>query len=117
MKEKILTCPFTGIEFSALEQADGKLVFVHPLTGEQLQMNWNCTINRYNVPKEYFRRIETVNREQAQEILGVSRQRITQIITNETIPVHMINGSPMFLASDVYEYRDKRKVGAPKKNT
>lgn len=115
MKEKILTCPFTGIEFTATELADGKLVFTHPLTGEQLQMNWNSSINRYKVPKGYFRHIETMTREQVQKALEVSHQRVTQIIANETIPVHIINGTPMFLAEDVYDYKDNRKVGAPRK--
>ena len=115
MKEITLTCPFTGIEFTALEQADGKLVIIHPLTGEQLAVNWNCTINRYNIPKSYFKHIETMTRDEAQSVLNVSHQRITQIIKDEIIPVHHVNGSPVFVADDVYRYKDTRKVGAPKK--
>lgn len=115
MKEIILTCPFTGVEFTALEYADGKLLVIHPLTGEQLTVNWNCSIKKYNVPKEFFQRIDTVTPAQAMEILGVSRQRISQIANDQTIPVHMVNGKPVFVADDVYAYRDNRKVGAPKK--
>lgn len=115
MKEITLTCPFTGVEFSALEMADGKLIVIHPLTGEQIQVNWNCSINRYNLPKSAFKHIETLSREQAQTVLNVSHQRITQIIKDETIPVHYANGQPVFVASDVYHYRDTRKVGAPRK--
>ena len=116
MKEITLTCPFTGVEFNALEMADGKLIVIHPLTGEQIQVNWNCTINRYNLQKQYFKHIETLTREQAQKILGVTHQRITQIIKDEIIPVHYVNGQPVFVADDVYRYRDNRKVGAPRKS-
>lgn len=117
MKEITLTCPFTGVEFNALEMADGKLIVIHPLSSEQLTVNWNCSIKKYNVPKSYFKHIETMTRDEAQQILNVSHQRITQIIKDEIIPVHYINGVPVFVADDVYRYRDTRKVGAPKKET
>lgn len=115
MKKLKLTCPFTGIEFTAHEMADGKLIVIHPLTGEQLTINWNCSIKKYNLPKEFFQHIKTVDREQAQRILEVTYQRVTQIIQNEIIPVHYINDKPVFVEDDVYEYRKNRKVGAPKK--
>lgn len=115
MKEIKLTCPFTGLEFTALESADGKLIVKHALTGEDITVNWNCSCKRYNIPKAYLRHIETVTQKEAMEILGVSHQRISQIAKEQLIPTRVINGKTIFIADDVYQYRDTRKVGAPKK--
>ena len=115
MKKIILTCPFTGVEFEALEYADGSILIKHPITGERVKINWNGTINRFNVPKTLFKHYATVTMSEAAEILGVSRQRITAIAKDEVIPPKTVNGSVMFLASDVLEYKNTRKVGAPSK--
>lgn len=115
MKEIKLSCPFTGVEFTALEYADGRIVVKHPLTDELLTVNWNCSIKRYNMPKEFFEHIPTVTPKEASEILDVSKARISQIIETQTIPTHEICGKTVFILSDVLEYKKNRKVGAPKK--
>ena len=113
MKELILTCPFTGVEFNATESTDGDLFVMHPLTGEQIKISFNNSIKRYNIPSKAFRHIATVTPAELIEILDVSRQRVSQIVQNETIPVHHVNDSPVFLLSDVLEYKRTRKAGAP----
>lgn len=115
MKEKKFTCPFTGVEFTALECADGKIIARHALTGEEIHMNWNYTISRYNIPRNAFRHIETVSFSQAAEILDVSRQRISKIAADGIIQIHVVNGTQVMILSDVLEYKRKRKVGAPHK--
>lgn len=115
MKEIILTCPFTGCEFKALEDSDKNIYFNHPLTGEALRMNYNYTIKRYNLPKSYFDRMEVVTFAQAAEILGVSRQRISTIASTNVIRPVMLNGQQCFILSDVLDYKETRKVGAPRK--
>ena len=115
MKEIILTCPFTGVEFTALEDCSGNVLVKHPLTGRDIKINWNCTIQRYNIPKDSFTHYEIVNAVQAAEILNVSKQRISQIVQEQIIPVHMVNGTPVFLLSDVEKYSQNRTVGRPKK--
>ena len=115
MKEIRLTCPFTGVEFSALEDCSGNIYAKHTITSEDIKLNWNCTIKRYNIPKSAFKHYETVTPVQAAEILGVSKQRISQIVQEQIIPVHMVNESPVFLLVDVKEYSQNRAVGRPKK--
>lgn len=113
MREIILTCPFTGVEFSALEYADGTLIVKHPLTGTLNRINWNGTIERYNIPRFLFKHISTVTLTEAAEILVVSRQRISQIAKDGVIPAKSVNGSTVFLLDDVLKYKETRKVGAP----
>lgn len=113
MKEITLTCPFTGLEFNALEYADGKIVTRHAITGDEVHMNWNSSCNRYYIGKEAFKHIETVSMMQAAEILDVSRQRISKIAADGIIQPHDINNNTVFALTDVLEYKRVRKVGAP----
>lgn len=113
MKEIILTCPFTGVEFKAIEYLDGKIVCRHAITGEEIHMNWNSSINRYNIVKGAFKHINTVTMSEAAEILGVSRQRISKIAAEQTIMPHTIAGNTVFILDDILGYKEKRKVGAP----
>ena len=116
MKEVTLTCPFTGLDFTALQDADGNLHVKHALTGQMLKVNWNKSVKRYNMVKDSFKRIETVNVSEAMEILEVSKQRMSQIMLNGMIPVFTINGKARMILADVLEYRDNRKIGRPKKD-
>ena len=115
MKETTLTCPFTGIAFTALKDTDGNLYFKHPITGETLKMNFNNSIKKYNLPKEYLKPIKTVTLLKAAEMRGVSRQRASAIATSNTIKPIIVNGQTVFLEADVIEYSESRKVGAPKR--
>lgn len=115
MQEILLTCPFTGVEFTALKDVDNNLYFNHPLTGQALRVNYNCSIKKYNVPKEMMKHIETVSLSEAAEILDVSRQRVSTIAQTEVIKPKTVNGQTVFLLHDVLEYKKNRKVGAPRK--
>lgn len=115
MKEITLTCPFTGGNFSALQDADGNIYIKHVLTGEDIKVSWNCSIKRFNIPDTAFKLIETVNMSQAALILGVSKQRISQIADEQIIPCFTVQGNKVFKYDDVVMYRDNRAVGRPKK--
>lgn len=115
MKEIKLTCPFTGAEIIATADVLGNVYFTHPLTGEQLKMNYNSSIKKYNIPKEWFKHIETLTIGEAAEILGVSRQRASAIAATNVIRPVLVNGQQCFLKKDVLKYKLNRKYGAPKK--
>ena len=115
MKEIILTCPFTGLPFKATEYVDGKLVFIHPLTHEAIHMNYNSSIKKYNIERKAFTPIEICTQAQAMEILGLSRQRVNKIAQDDVIPTYSINGSNVFLMSDVLSYKETRRPGRPEK--
>lgn len=108
-----MTCPFTGAEFTALEYADGKIVFHHAITGEEIHMNWNSSCCRYNLTRDVFKHIKTVTMGEAADILGVSRQRVSKIAKDGIIKAHDVNGTMVFVLSDVLTYKNNRKVGAP----
>ena len=115
MKEITLTCPFTGVEIIATADVLGNVYFTHPLTGEQLKMNYNSSVKRYNIPKEWFKHVETVTIGEAAEILEVSRQRASAIAATNVIKPVLVNGQQCFIKSDVLKYKQERKPGAPKK--
>ena len=68
------------------------------------------------IPESLFTRIETVAPNDAADILNVSRQRISQLVNDDVIPSHMVNGQPVFIMSDLLNYKENRKAGRPKKN-
>ena len=114
MREITCTCPFTGLEFNALEDENtGNLVFTNPLTG--LQETATRVGRNYVLTIEQTKWVPIVKAYDAKVILQVSKQRIAQIINSETIPVKRINKEPYFLKADVLEYRENRQVGAPRK--
>lgn len=115
MKETILTCPFTGIEFNTIEDSDKNLYLKHPYTGTTTKINYDALGHFYIVPAELFTHIDTITPSEAAEILHVTRQRISAIAANATIPTYTINGQTVFLLNDVLEYKRTRKIGAPKK--
>ncbi len=115
MKKITLTCPFTGVEFDCLEDADGNIIARHALTGKEISMNYNYSIKRYNIKREFFAHVETVTFSQACEILDVSRQRISKIAATGVIQPHTVNGVQVFTLTDVLDYKKTRKVGAPAK--
>ena len=117
MQELKLTCPFTGVEFTAIKSADGDLLVIHPLTSEQIKIDCCSSANRYSMPADTFAHIETATPYDLIDLLQVTRQRVTQIVQNEVIPVHHVNNLPVFLLSDVLEYKKNRKVGAPYGNS
>lgn len=131
MEKVKLTCPLTGIPFEMMfkekikqlknENFDFKLFPIlskplcnHPLEHYPLDIYIN---ERYElcIPMTYFELIETVTPVEASEILETSRQRITQILNDDIIPSHIVNGKPVFKLDDVLEYKENRSVGRPKR--
>lgn len=115
MKKKILTCPLTGIDFTALETADGNLIATNPITHEEVRLNYNSSCNRYYINPEHFKRIELVTLTEAAEILDVSLQRVSKIAADGIISTCVIGSSKYMVKADVLEYKRTRKVGPPTK--
>ena len=119
MQKKILTCPFTGVEFELASLENqlvplSKAVTHHPRKHYPLDIYMN---ERWDIciPYKYFEHIETLTPAEAAKILEVSRPRMTQIINDNIIDSHMVNGSIMFLLDDVMAYKENRQPGRPKK--
>lgn len=115
MKEEILTCPFTGCEFTALKDIDGHMYINHPITGNVYKAEYDMLRGCYRVPANLFEHVDCVSLGQAAEILNVTRQRMSAIAANNTIPAKTVNGQTMFIREDVLKYKETRKPGAPKK--
>lgn len=115
MIKRTITCPFTGVEFNALESADGNMIVQNPITGDTIRLTYDVETNAYTVPKAYFGLVETMNSSEAAEYLDVTRSRISKIAVDGIIPHFLVNGKPMFRKSDIIEYAKNRTVGRPAK--
>ena len=113
MEKVFLTCPFTGCEFQGFKH-NGKLHFSHPLLHEMFSAN--VVDGKIIIPERLFAHVETITPNDAMEILDVSRQRISQLVNDEVIPSHIVNGQTVFLKSDVLDYKENRKAGRPRKD-
>ena len=116
MRKIECTCPFTGVDFEAMEYDDGSMLITHPITSEQVKIHKSLAFGGFVVPFHMFAKQDTVTMTQAAEMLDVSRQRISQIVKNDVIPYKTVDGSVVFIRDDVLEYKQNRKVGAPFKS-
>lgn len=117
MERVIFTCPFTGVEFQAFKEPHSKrMFFAHALDHEMFGITWDMERDCFIVPAHMFRHIPTCTPAEAAEILDVSRQRISQLVNDDVIPSHIVNGQPVFVMSDVLNYKESRKAGRPRKD-
>lgn len=112
-RQEKLTCPFTGEKFKAVFDNDNTVGMTNPLTGASY--NFKIMGNAITIPLELFNYVETVTMQEAANILEVSKQRISAIAKNETIPTYQIGGKTVFKLSDVLKYKQLKKVGRPNK--
>lgn len=112
-KQEKLTCPFTGERFKAVFNNDNTVRMTNPLTGASY--SFKIMGNAITIPLELFNYVETVTIQEAADILEVSKQRISAIAKNETIPTYQVGGKTVFKLSDVLKYKQLRKVGRPNK--
>lgn len=115
MRQVTMTCPFTGLPFNAIEDADGNIYYENALTGKQMKMNFNNSIRKFNIKRSEFTFCELVNFNQAKDLLGVSRQRVYQIVNEGMLKPVYIADSTYFLKSDVLSYKENVKLGRPRK--
>ena len=115
MRRILLTCPFTGVTFEALQTADNNIIARNPITGDEVRMNYNSSCNRYYICPDAFKQVETLTLSEAAEILDVSIQRLSTMATNGVIKTFEIDGKKKTTLETVLKYKETRKVGAPKK--
>lgn len=106
MKSITLTCPFTGVEFEALQSNDGKdYIFTNPITGETFAAKDGLLTLPVSAFTDNPRSVAPI---EAAEILGVSKQRITKLLRTGKLPFFLVNGNKRILENDVLEYRKNR---------
>lgn len=115
MEKITITCPFTGVPFTALKTTDGSLLAQNPITKETMRIGYNKPSKRYLLNECYFRSNETVSCTEAAQILGVSRARISAIIRDDVIPSFIVNKKTVFKREDIIRYSESRTVGRPPK--
>lgn len=101
-----MTCPLTGCTFDAVKTDNGEYIFTNVLTGEQYKSDKSYL--HLFVPS-FFELRETISPVDAAMELGVSRQRMTQLMREGTIPHFTMEGNKRLLLSDVVEYKEGKK--------
>lgn len=112
MNLETYTCPFTGAQFQAVRLPDS-LIVTNPLTGDQVQ--YPVADSNVLVSLKGLESVKVMTAAEAAGALGVSRQRVDQLAAAGTIRQRYVNGCPVYIASDIVEYRGKRKNGRPRK--
>lgn len=117
MKPVSITCPFTGqVVQATMNENDKSLVFKNAITNEKFLCRYDHEKDCYCIPAYVLmQKFDMISSTHASYILGVTRQRMSQIAQSEIIKPYNVNGKTMFMRSDVLEYKENRKVGAPKK--
>lgn len=111
MKKIIMTCPFTGIEFTAIKSADGDIIAANPITHEEIKMNYNNSCNRYYIDPSQFKYIETTTPIKAAKILGVSVQRVSKLMADGKLNAfEPLSGVKIIPIKSVLDYRKNRKT-------
>ena len=115
-REIILTDPFTGIDFTAMQYDDKTIVAIHPLTGESITMPYDRRTRTFMLPAYVMEHIETVSLSQAARELHTSAQRVSAACKSGKIPFKKLpNGAKMIVKNDLQFYAETRKVGRPRK--
>lgn len=114
MPNVLLTCPFTGLPFEAIENADGSLIIRNPLKDTYMQVFNND--GAITIPYKFFEHADTMSCIEAAKYLGVTKSRVYSIVKNNIVPSHIVNGKPVFLADDIIEYGKTRTIGRPRKS-
>lgn len=81
MQKVMITCPFTGLEFEAVEYADGRFIATNAITGEDLYISYNPAIDRYLVDKNAFKHVKLMTLAEAAEELHVSKAYASMLAT------------------------------------
>lgn len=115
MRRILLTCPFTGVTFEALQTADNNIIARNPITGEEVRMNYNCSCDRYYIYPEAFKMVETLTLSEAADMLDISVQRVSKMVNDGLIKTFEIDGKKKTTLESVLNYKETRKVGAPKR--
>lgn len=80
MRKVMITCPFTGLEFEAIEFADGSIVTTNKITGEDMRIGFSTVSNRYLVDPRFLKHVEMVTMEECAEFLEISKPRISKLV-------------------------------------
>jgi excisionase family DNA binding protein len=114
MEKVLITCPFTGMEFEALKYADGRLVTSNKITGEEIQITYNPSIDRYMLSARLFKHIPLVTMEECAEILGVSKPRVSALVKKGRLQT-VRPGASLYITKDsMLDYKRQQRKAAVK---
>ena len=116
MQKVMITCPFTGLEFEAIEFADGSIIATNKITGEDMRIGLNPSCNRYMIDKRYIRHVPMVTMEECAEFLEVSKPRISKLVKDGRLQTVKPSAALYITRDSMLDYKRHQKELAEKDN-
>lgn len=85
MQHLMITCPFTGLPFEAIQYADGRIVATNALTGEDMQITYNASIKRYMLDSAFFHGEKMLTLQECADLLGISKARVSVLAKQDRL--------------------------------
>lgn len=113
MEKVMITCPFTGLEFVALKYADGRIVTSNKITGEEIQLTYDPSIEKYMLSGSLLKHVPLLTIEECANELGVSKPRVSVLIKKNRLQT-VRPGAVVYITKDsMLDY--KRRQRKPEK--
>lgn len=110
MKRLLLTCPFTGLEFEALQVVDNTYAATNPITGKVI--NFVQSKDGIIIAPDEFAHRELISIDDAADILQVSKARVCELAKDGIIKSLKIRKTTLIDAATCKEYAaSDRKPG------
>lgn len=117
MKLKIMSDPFTGLEFEALSFDDGGFAVTNPISGEKVFARYDFASDSFTIPAHTFRHVDLMSITQAAKASGVTVQAISKAVRRGKIPAKTLsNGKRMIARCDLDKYNEQKRIGRPRRD-
>ena len=105
MERIVITCPFTGVPFEAIQYADGRIIATNALTGEDMQITYNPSIKRYMLDSAFFHGEKMLTMEECAELLGVSKARVSVLAKQDRLKAVKPSAQMYISLNSALEYK------------
>lgn len=108
MEKITVTCPFTGLPFEAIKYADGRLVTTNKVTGEDMQITYNASNNRYMFLASELKFHALLTMDECAEELNISKPRISKLVKQNRLKAIKPDAQLYITRSSMLEFKQQR---------
>ena len=108
MEKITVTCPFTGLPFEAIKYADGRLVTTNKITGEDMQITYNASNNRYMFLASELKFHALLTMDECADELGISKPRISKLVKQNRLKAIKPDAQLYITRASMLEFKQQR---------